>query len=134
MKSLLATLLCVSILLGCAGAPLRGPAVLEEYQPYAGVPVDEVRSFTLDSWQSVDRSHVVLWTGPSSAYLIATDTPCPDLGFVERLAVSSTAGRITRFDAILTRHHGRCSIREIRPLDIKAMNADRAARRAVEPH
>ena len=94
-------------------------------------------SSQIGTWESAPgtaRTTWFGWTGPSSAYLVATDTPCPDLGFAERLAVSSTAGRITRFDAILTRHHGRCSIREIRPLDIKAMNADRAARRAVEPH
>jgi len=122
----------LALLAGCTGVPRRGDAALERYQPFAGPPVDQFHFYHLDSWQAVGADRVVLWTDPFTAYLVRVRTPCIELAFTERLAVTSTLNSISHFESIVLPHQNRCPIEEIRPIDLKAMKADVAARRAQE--
>ena len=135
MKRHLTAAAALSLLVACTtGAPRRGVSALEEYRPYIGPPVASVHFFTLDSWNSVDDRHVVIYTTFNTAYLVEVDPPCPELGFTDRLGVTSTVGTISHFESLVVRNHQRCLIGEIRPIDIKHMKADRAAERAAARH
>jgi hypothetical protein len=115
-----------ALLAGCASGR-HGAPPLEQFLPYAGAPVDEFRYFTFDGWQVLDRYRVVLWVDVSTAYLITVRPPCIDLDFTERLGVSSTFHVVSRFESLFPERREPCPITEIRPIDLKRMNADRAA-------
>ncbi len=57
--------------------------------------------------------------------------PCPRLEFVQRIGVTSTIETVSTLESIVLRDHERCPITQIRPIDLKRMNADRAAQRAA---
>jgi hypothetical protein len=122
----------VVLLAGCAGVPRRGDAALDRYQPYAGPPVEQFHFYQLDSWQAVAADRVVIWTDPFTAYLVRVRTPCTELAFTERLGVTSTLNTVSRLESVVPSHQNRCPIEEIQPIDLKAMKADQAARRAAE--
>lgn len=134
MKTRLAAAASVALLAACAGgAPHRGASALEEYQAYAGPPVKSFHFFSLAGWYSVDDAHVVIETAINTAYLITLYAPCPELGFTERLGLTSTAGTVSHFEAVIVRDHQRCQIAEMRPLDVRRMRADQLAERARGP-
>ena len=120
------------LLAGCSGVPRRGDAALDRYLPYAGPPVEQFHFYELDSWQAVAADRVVIWTDPFTAYLVRVRTPCTELAFTERLGVTSTVNTVSRLESIVPSHQNRCPIEEILPIDVKAMKADQAARRAAE--
>jgi len=120
-----------ALLAACATPAPRGDAPPDEYLPYAGAPVDEFHFFRLYDWQRAGKDRVVLWTDPGRAYLVTVMPPCIELDFTEYLGVSSTVQTVSRFEALFPGHRDRCPIDEIRPLDIKRLNADRAAARAA---
>ena len=120
-----------ALLAGCAtGAPRSAPPP-DEYLPYAGAPVDEFHFFRLYDWQRAGSNRVVLWTDPGQAYLVTVMAPCMELDFTEYLGVGSTLQTVSRFESLFPGHHDRCPITEIRPLDVKRLNADRSAARAA---
>jgi len=127
------TVIATFALAGCADGALRrhDGALLNEYLPYAGPPVDSFHFFHLDSWEAVGPYQVVIWTTPWDAYFVTVQSPCNGLAFANRLAVTSTVGSISKFESIVLRHDERCPILEIRPLDLKQMKADRAAERTA---
>jgi hypothetical protein len=132
MKAATVALLALLVLLvGCATTAHRGEAPLDEFLPYAAAPVDEFHFFTLDGWQRAGKDHVVLWVDVNHAYLVAVLEPCLELDFTEYLGVSSTLRTVSRFESLFPGRHDRCPITEIRPLDVKRLNADRAAARAA---
>jgi hypothetical protein len=133
MKAMLQVLALAILVAGCAGgAPRRSEReLLNDYLAYAGPPVDSFRFFRLDGWQSLGPNQLILWSTPWDAYLVTVAGPCPELEFTNRLGVTSTVGTVSRFESIVVRHHERCPIGEIRPLDLKQMKADRAAERAA---
>ena len=123
---------------GCAttrGAPERVETnpKLERYRPYVGAPIERIVSFKLDSWESVGRSQVILWTGVNEAYLVTVRSPCLDLDTSERIAVTSTASSISRFEKLIVGRDGQqCWINEIRPIDVARMKADSKEEKAAE--
>jgi hypothetical protein len=130
MMNRLRILVLLALLGGCAGATRRN-ALLDEYLPYAGPPIDSFHFFRLDSWAVVGRYQVVIWVTPWEAYLVTVQSPCEQLAFTTRLAVTSTVNTISKFESILLRDHERCPVTEIRPIDLKAQKAARAAARAA---
>ena len=53
------------------------------------------------SWKAVSRDEIVLWTSPFKSYLVTVSTPFNGLRFAQAIGVTTMAGRISRFDAIL---------------------------------
>ena len=122
---------------GCSGIPRHqepeqpSPA-LERYLPFATAPIDR---FTwlgrFDSWQSLDQTHLVVWTSPNNAYLLTVWNSCIDLPFAQRIGVTSTSGTVSaRLDSVLV-HRQTCPISEIRPIDYKAMKEAMRAKKAA---
>lgn len=126
-------LVMVSLLaVACAGGPPRktdDDAVA--YLDYAGEPVRSFTSFRLQSWQPLSRNQLVLWAGVNEAYLVTIRGGCPDLQFAQAIKVSSTGSQITTFDHVNV-GRDRCTISQIRPIDVRQMKADRAADKASQ--
>ena len=131
MTKPLMSLLAPILLVACASGPTRvtSDQTLERYLSYAGEPVDRFNAIRIDSWESLDDSHIVLRTGPNDAYLLTVYATCRDLRYTHAIrVVSQSAHTVSRFDEIAV---GRdtCPIREIRPLDVRQMEVDAAALR-----
>lgn len=130
MKQLVMLVLTALLVAGCASGLRRNTG--EEavvYFDYAGEPVRGFTSFRLQSWQPLSRNQLILWAGVNEAYLVTVWDSCPDLQFANAIRVTSTVNQITTFDHV---HVGRdrCPIRQIRPIDVRQMKADRAADKA----
>lgn len=129
MKTLLALATTAVLAAGCAGgtAISRSEQAMEKYEPYVGEPIKGFTAFRLDSWQSVDRDHLILWTGINDAWLITVGGSCPDLMFTDRIRVTSTGTQVSTFDKVIVRGDT-CLIDTIQPIDVRRMKADRAAK------
>ena len=125
-------LLAATLLSACTGM-LRNSAASESERltDYAGEPIDSFNTFGLDSWSAVGRDRLIVWDGPSRAYLIVVREPCSELKFAESVAVTSTLRSVSKFESVRV-GRDRCPINEIRPIDVKQMRVDRAARAAME--
>ena len=53
------------------------------------------------SWRAVARDELILWASPSKPYLIKIWRPTTNLRFVHTIGVSSTAGRVSKFDYVI---------------------------------
>lgn len=131
MTKLFMLLLAPLLLVACASEPARvtSDQTLERYLSYAGSPIDRINAIRIVSWEALSDDRVVLRTGPNEAYLVAVYATCRDLRYTNAIRViSQSAHAVTRFDEIAV---GRdtCPIREIRPLDVRQMEADAAALR-----
>lgn len=131
MRVMLVGILVVVLLTACASGPQRVETdeTLERYLSYAGEPVGDFTFTRIDSWESLDDSHIVLRTGPNDAYLLTVYATCRDLRFAHTIGIVSAMGHtLSRFDKVKV---GRdtCPIREIRPLDVRQMKADAEALR-----
>lgn len=128
MKSLMTLLLVSLVVAGCAtGTSVsRGEQAMGKYEPYIGEPVRSFTAFRIDSWQSVDRDRLILWTGINDAWLITVTGSCPDLMFTDRIRVTSTGNQISTFDKVIVRRDT-CLIDKIEPINVRQMKADRAA-------
>jgi len=113
------------------------------YRANARAPVESFQYFgRLDGWTPLGDRAVAVWTRPREAYLIEVDDPCPDLDFADAIGLTTQVGRVyARFDQVIPRAFGGgarpvpCRIREIRPLDVKALKSaeqDVRERRARE--
>jgi hypothetical protein len=132
MKTLTAITLAAVLTSACAttGNSLnrsRGDELLSKYEPYVGEPVDRITAFRYDSWQPISDSQLVLWTTGRDAYLLTVGGVCPDLPFVQSVRVTSTGSTVSTFDTVIVRGV-RCPIRQIQPIDVEQMRADREAR------
>ncbi|WP_255486338.1 DUF6491 family protein [Luteimonas sp. MC1782] len=135
MGMALAAALVVS---ACAtgGGRLDAGEKLTIYRAAAGAPVGSFPYHgNITGWTPLGDGAIALWTGPSRAWLLDLDGPCPDIDFSPVIAVtSSEGGRVmARFDKVLASGHGSmqipCRIREIRPLDTRQIKAaEKAAR------
>jgi hypothetical protein len=125
----LAVVLAVTLASCASGMErMRGEESSSKYIDYAGAPVEQFASFRIDGWTPVSRNQLVLWTGINEAYLLKVWDSCQDLQFANRIAVTSTADTISRFDKVRV-GRDQCPISEIRPIDVKQMKADRALAR-----
>ncbi len=116
---------------GCANnRALRVEQQLQRFEAAAGLPVKSFRYFGFNSWTSLGREHLAVWTRPNEAWLINVHGFCPDLDFAQRIGITSSMNRVyARFDTVIT-EQGRCRIKTIRPVDVKALRElQREARR-----
>ncbi len=126
------------LLSGCASglARLGEDGFQVRYADYAEESVERFTAFNLDGWTPVSRNSLVVWNGPSEAYLLTVWDTCRDLQRAESIGVTSTTRSISRFEKVRV---GRdtCPIQDIRRIDVKQYNVDRdaaiAARRGAAP-
>ena len=120
----------------CASdARLRDADKLAIYEANAGAPVDSFQYFgSINGWTPLGDSAIALWTRPNQAYLLTLYGPCPDMPYSPVISVTNQMGRVhARFDKVIARNRGSidipCNIKEIRPLDVKAVKqAEKTAR------
>lgn len=55
----------------------------------------------LHNWRAISRDELIIWASPSKPYLVRIRRPFRSLRFVHTIGVSSTTGRITRFDNVI---------------------------------
>lgn len=126
----LAALVVAFLLSACATRPgNREAAALARYEAVAGESVASFRFQRLDGYTVLGPDRLVIWTRPREAFLLAVDAPCSELPWVSAIGLTSSLGSVhARFDAVLAGRE-RCRIREIRPVDVKALReAERKAR------
>jgi len=130
IATLTTTIVTAVLLAGCAStlSKLNGPQL--DYTDYAGEPV---KSFYLgtgsaDGWHAVSKDQLVVWSGINKAYLLTVEGYCPDLEFANTIALTSMGNTVDKFDKVIV-GRDRCFIREIRPVDVKQMKADRKVMR-----
>ncbi len=128
MNRIVLAVLMVALTAGCAGGLRRvsHEEVLAQYLDYAGEPVRGFTSIRLQSWQPLARDRLILWTGVNEAYLVTVWDNCQDLLFTNSIGVSSTGSQVSTFDHVQV-GRDRCQIKEIRPVNVRQMKADRAA-------
>jgi hypothetical protein len=129
MKTSILWLAAAAILLGaCASDPTqtsRRDLKREEYLRHAGEPVDRIRVLNIHGWTVIDREQLVIWTRPNEAFLFDLDAPCQNLEFARKIGISNFGSNIhSRFDALIV-NRDRCRINSIRPIDTKALRAER---------
>jgi hypothetical protein len=113
------TILAAALLTACASNRPR-----LDYTDYAGEPVKSFYMSDFDGWSSVSKDQLVVWAGMNKAYLLTVTGYCPDLQFANTIAVTSTGNTVDKFEKVIV-GRDRCLIREIRPIDVKQMKADR---------
>lgn len=106
---------------------------LQRYQAAAGEPVPSFRYFSFNSWTSLGREHVAVWTRPNEAWLIELKPLCPELDFAQRIALTSSMNRVyARFDKVVVGNF-ECRIATIRPIDTRMLkDLQREARTEIE--
>ena len=78
---------------------------------------------SISNWRAVARDELILWNGPSHAYLVKVwRSHAGALRNSEALGVSRTAGRITKFDSVFVRGQ-RLPIMAIRRIDPQVARA-----------
>ena len=70
------------------------------------------------NWRAVSRDELILWAAPSRPYLIKIWRPVTSLRFVHAIGITSTAGRVTKFDKVIVDGQ-RLPIKSITPLDLE---------------
>ena len=136
MKRLLFAIVLLA-LASCTSNPAQRDADRRAlYLAHAGEPVSSFRYFgSLSGWTPLGEDAVALWTRPNQAYLVSFKGSCPDLDFAPGISVSSQFNTVyTNFDKVTVLNPGTmtipCHIREIRPLDVKAIKQAERERRA----
>lgn len=120
---------------GCASTPaVRDAERLALYRDHAGEPVKGFQYYgRFSSWTPLGDEAIAIWVGPSRAWLLDLYGPCNDLDFAQAISLSSNGGRVSaRFDSVRVHQYGPpasipCRIKEIRPLDVKALRAEQKA-------
>lgn len=97
-----------------------------DYAQYAAAPVQRFVTFGLQGWEVAGRDKLVIWNGVNEAYLLALGGHCPDLQWAQRIAVTSTTRSVSKFETVRVGDR-RCTIDEIRPLDVKRLKANRSS-------
>ena len=130
-------LLAVLAVSGCAtNAGLRDAERLTLYRTHAGEPVDSIHySGGYNGWTPLSGGTFALWTRPSQAWLVELYSPCSEIDYADTIGFRDVNGRLSaRFDQVYVGSHSlipiSCTIKEIRPLDIKAIRA--AEKKALE--
>ena len=107
-----------------------------DYNALAGASVNSVMFTRLMGWHAVDATsrasgptQIIVQTGMKNAYLLTLYSPCQDLDFSIKIALTSSGHQLSAgFDKVLVPGHESCRIKTIQPIDVKAM---RAAEKAV---
>lgn len=119
----------------CASTGMGQGEKLALYRSHAGPPVSSFQYFgSIHGWTPLGDSAIAVWTKPNEAWLLDLYGPCPDIEYTPVIGVSSQMGRVNaKFDKVIARNRGTmeipCNIKEIRPLDAKAIKqAEKTAR------
>ena len=121
-----AMLLGLALVASASVAEAKRPAT--DYTPYAGPPVAGFTYRHLYNWQRTNGRHLVVWTRPSSAYLLTLRESCEDLpGRVvfEIGGVGAILGQVRAGSGDVRIGALRCQVDRIQPLDVARMRADR---------
>lgn len=103
-----------------------------DYAAYAGDPIPEFRYTRLYNWQRTGDKTVVIWTKPSTAYLLTTRNTCDALSgrvTIEIGGVDGIEGRLQAGSGDIIVGQLRCRVVSIQPLDLQRLKADRAAKK-----
>jgi len=136
-RMLLVTIAAALALGGCASNRLSDAERLDIYRAHAGAPVPSFRYFTaLDGWTPLGDTALAVWARPNDVYLLELHGSCPGLDFAHAINVTSQMGTVyARFDKVEVLDRSAptipCQIREIRPVDIKAIRHAEQDRRAL---
>jgi hypothetical protein len=101
------------------------------YRDHAGAPIDGFVG-RVNDWTSLDEHSLAVWTGPNRGYLLEVMGPCIELPWAQQITFSKGAysGVKVYDDVIVLGRPTRtmpCTIREIRPIDAKAVKRARAS-------
>lgn len=128
MKRLFSVVALVLALAACAtNSAQREVDRLALYTAHAGPPIPSFRYFgSLYGWTPLGDAAIAVWPRPNQAYLLSFNGRCPDLDFASVINVSSQSGTVySKFDKVVVVNRNAmripCNIREIRPLDVKAI-------------
>lgn len=123
----LAAALAVVLLAGCATSRVSDEDRYALHASHAGEAVDHFRYLgRINGWTPLGDSALAVWTRPGEAWLLDLSGPCQDLQYTPAIGLTSTMNRVdARFDRVLVRSRSSinipCHIRQIRPLDVKAI-------------
>lgn len=130
MKHFVLALAATASLAACATGPsLSDTERLSLYREHAGEPVKSFRyTSTLMGWTPLGDSAIAVQTRPTQAYLLELGGPCPNLEFAHGITITNQFGSVqSRFDDVVPLGSGPmqipCRIEEIRPVDVKALEA-----------
>lgn len=105
----------------------RAAQRLAEAERHAGAPVEDFHFWDIQRWEHLGPLEVLVWTRLNEAWLLKLQRPCTGLDYATGIGLTSTANRVhRRFDAVVFEQQ-RCRIGEIRPVDGKALKAERRA-------
>ena len=130
MKHFIPALAAMTVLAACATGPrLSDSERLSLYRDHAGEPVKSFRyTHSLMGWTPLGDSALAVQTRPSQAYLLDLGGSCPNLEFAQAITITNQFGSVqSRFDDVVPLASGSmripCRIREIRPVDVKSLDA-----------
>lgn len=132
MKTMFAAVLVALGLTACASNRISDTDRLALYQAHAGAPVKQVRYLDPIGWDRIDDQHVVLQMRPNESWLLTLSGPCLNWSNGSPFLKVSVANgmTLTPFDKVIVADSQiSCQIREIRPLDMKAVRAGENALR-----
>lgn len=138
MKFIVSAVLAAAALSACSSARISDADRLTLYRANAGAPVPSFQYFgQLDGWTPLGNTALAVWTRPSQVYLLELQATCHDLDFANAISVTNQFGRVySRFDKVLVLGRGTnripCWIREIRPVDAKALRAAEQEKREAQ--
>ena len=121
---------------GCSSVPSAQRQAQRQaaYAAAAGAPVTSFRFFMpLWSWEDLGPDQVVVYTKPKEAWLL--DVPgCSELPFANTIGLTSTLNQVSiHFDKVVTgRNQLRCTIQQIRPVDIGKLKVLQQEQRQIE--
>jgi hypothetical protein len=119
--------LMAPVLASCStpGPRERMAGKLAEVERHAGEPVRSLQFFRMDRFEILGRNAIALWTRPNTAWLITVHEPCFGLEFATSVGVTSSMNRVYRQSDDVVFKDQRCAIKEIRPVDGRALRAER---------
>lgn len=114
----------LGLLAACSSTPVGQRQAERDaiYEAAAGAPVKSFRYLDLYSWEALGDHSLAVYTRPSEAWLLDLDGPCPNLQFVNAIAITSFASEVSaRFDKVVAGRGIPCIIGQIRPIDVKRL-------------
>ena len=55
----------------------------------------------LHNWNAISKTELILWASPGRPYLVTVRRPASSLRHAQTIGVTSTAGRINKFDRVI---------------------------------
>lgn len=121
------TLITATLALGLSACASPG-AARADYAAYAGPPVPEIRFTQLYNWQRTGDRTMIIWTKPSTAYLLTLRHNCDGLRgrvTVEIGGVDGFAGRLQAGSGDVIIGQLRCRVDQIQPVNLQEMKVAR---------